>query len=322
MPNAYITLDVTDVNNLPPGVTVDDVSPYGYVPTKASCFIFLFLFGFSTATHVIQAMYFKLWFLLPTAVLCGVGELAGWTGRLMSSNNVLNHNGFLIQITSTIIAPTPLLAANFIMLGRIIGRLGEGYSRLSQQWYSRIFLTCDLVALVMQGVGGGIASSAKTDSGSNLGSNIMLVGIIFQLVGIIVYTTLAAEFLWHYAQDMPFRRAYVYMHRSKTPRRLKIMLMGMSAMTILLFIRSIYRTAELADGWHGTIITTEWLFDVFDALMISSAMLTLNVIHPGFFLVPEENPVELSTYRMDPKASSASTDNMLEHSGHGSMVTV
>ena len=88
----------------------------------------------------------------------------------------------------------------------------------------------------------------------------MLVGIIFQLVCIIIYTGLAAEFLWHYGRDIPFRREYVYMHRSKTPRRLKVMLSGMCLMTVLLFIRSIYRTAELADGWHGVIITTEWLF--------------------------------------------------------------
>ncbi|KZV76213.1 RTA1-domain-containing protein [Peniophora sp. CONT] len=311
MPNPY---NVTDVNDLPPGVTLDDISPYGYVPTRIIVFSFLFVFVISAATHLTQALYFKLWFLLPTAVLCGVGEIVGWTGRLMSSTNVLNHNGFLIQITTTIIAPTPLIAANFIMLGRIIARLGPGYSRLSQEWYTRIFLSCDLVALVMQGVGGGIASSATTDSGSTLGSNIMLAGIIFQLVGIIVYTCLAAEFLWHYGQDMPFRRAYVYMHRSKTPRRIKIMLMGMSFMTVLLLIRSIYRTAELADGWHGKIITTEWLFDVFDGLMIVSAMLTLNVIHPGFYLVPEEVPVEVAL-KMNPKAGSASTNNMLEHQG-------
>ena len=88
----------------------------------------------------------------------------------------------------------------------------------------------------------------------------MLAGIVFQLVCIVFYTALAAEFLWHYTQDRPFRRAFVYEHRAKTPRRLKIMLLGMSIMTVCLFIRSVYRTAELSDGWNGTIITTEWPF--------------------------------------------------------------
>ena len=88
----------------------------------------------------------------------------------------------------------------------------------------------------------------------------MLVGIIFQLVCIVIYSALAAEFLWHYTKDKPFRRAFADAHRSKTPRRLKIMLFGMCIITTLSFIRSIYRTAELADGWLGVIIRTEWLF--------------------------------------------------------------
>ena len=90
----------------------------------------------------------------------------------------------------------------------------------------------------------------------------MLVGIVFQLICIVFYTALAAEFLWHYVKDLPFRRAFVYERRSRTPRGLKVMLLGMSIMTICLFIRSVYRTAELSDGWNGTIITTEWPFGV------------------------------------------------------------
>lgn len=38
------------------------------------------------------------------------------------------------RITTTIIAPTPLIAANFVILGRIIKRLGQQYSRLSAMW--------------------------------------------------------------------------------------------------------------------------------------------------------------------------------------------
>ncbi|KZV70103.1 RTA1-domain-containing protein [Peniophora sp. CONT] len=303
-----------NITNLPPGVTIDDISPYGYVPTRAISFLFLSLFGLSTATHLAQAVYFRLWFLLPTVVLCGVGELVGWSGRLWSSYNIQNDNAFLMQITTTIISPTPLIAANFIMLGRIILRLGEGYSRVNQRWYTRIFLSCDIIALIIQGAGGGIASSANDKAGTDLGANVMLAGIIFQLVCIIVYTALAAEFLWHYVKDRPFRRAFVYEHRSQTPMRLKVMLLGMGIMTVLLFIRSIYRTAELADGWDGIIINTEWPFDLFDGAMITIAMISLNVIHPGWFLVPEELTAE-GALKTEPKSSAVSSETMLEYRG-------
>lgn len=74
--------------------------------------------------------------------------------------------------------------------------------------------------------------------------------------------------------------------------------------------RSIYRVIELADGWLGRVIRTEvyfsafftyplssvincfpWLLiDVLDGVMITLAIYTFNVIHPGYFLA--DNDVE------------------------------
>jgi hypothetical protein len=46
------------------------------------------------------------------------------------------------RISSTIIAPTPLLAATFIIFSRVVQRLGTEYSRLTPKWcmYSEIIL--------------------------------------------------------------------------------------------------------------------------------------------------------------------------------------
>ncbi len=38
-------------------------------------------------THVVQAFWFRMWWLLPTVVLAGLGELIGWSGRYWSSFN-------------------------------------------------------------------------------------------------------------------------------------------------------------------------------------------------------------------------------------------
>jgi len=50
--------------------------------------------------------------------------------------------------------------------------------------------------------------------------------------------------------------------------------------------RSVYRTIELADGWNGRIISTEWYFNVFDATPIVLAMVAINIFHPGRLLSP------------------------------------
>jgi len=54
--------------------------------------------------------------------------------------------------------------------------------------------------------------------------------------------------------------------------------------TICLFIRAVYRTIELADGWNGRIISTQVYFNVLDGAMVTLAMYTLNLAHPGVLL--------------------------------------
>lgn len=64
----------------------------------------------------------------------------------------------------------------------------------------------------------------------------------------------------------------------------RLMLLGMGITTTWVFIRSIYRTVEFANGWTGRIITTETYFNVLDGAPIVLAMFTLNVFHPGWLL--------------------------------------
>ena len=52
-------------------------SPYGYTPTMWTCILFVVLYGITSAAHLAQAVRYRLWWLIPTAVLCGVGEVIG-----------------------------------------------------------------------------------------------------------------------------------------------------------------------------------------------------------------------------------------------------
>lgn len=47
--------------------------------------------------HLGQALYCRMWWLLFTAVLCGIGEIIGWSARLSSSIDIVPFNPFLIQ---------------------------------------------------------------------------------------------------------------------------------------------------------------------------------------------------------------------------------
>lgn len=225
-----------------------------------------------------------MWWLFWTIITGGVGEIIGWSARVWSAKDPLASVPFLMQICCTIISPTWILAANFIITGRLIGHLGSQYSRLRPKFYTILFCSCDAIALVIQAVGGGTASSASDSNGTKMGANIMLAGIVFQLAAITVYTLLTAEFLLRFMYRKPFSGREDSQYTSRLVLKLQLMLSALVLSILCMFIRAVYRTIELSDGWTGRIISTELYFLVLDGGMIIIAMVTMNVFHPGLLM--------------------------------------
>ncbi|KAF5346328.1 hypothetical protein D9758_011521 [Tetrapyrgos nigripes] len=190
----------------------DSENPYGYTPNFMISTMFMALFDITTVLHLGQAVFCRRWFLLYTVILAGAMETAGWYGRVWSSHDVINSGAFTLQIVLTIVAPTPLLAANFIIFGRIIRRLGTAYSWVKPCWYTKIFFTCDLLALVSQGT---LASGDDVSPTLlNIGEKIMLYSIVASLVIIAIFAILALDFLRRHAHRKPVRP----MSTDETPR--------------------------------------------------------------------------------------------------------
>ena len=120
---------------------------YGYTPSLPATVFFTVLFFISTsecnphisgaseltctpAVHLGQAIRYKMWYLIFTAVVAGHFEVIGWAARTYSHFQPGKLMPYLIQNISTVNGPTPLVAAYFILLAEIIRRLGPCYSRL------------------------------------------------------------------------------------------------------------------------------------------------------------------------------------------------
>lgn len=195
-------------------------APYGYVPTKMVTILFLALFSLSTVAHLGQAVFSRMWWLLPTVVLCGALEILGWAARFWSSTSPALFVPFQIQIIGTVLAPTPLFAANFIILGKLIEYLGPVYSRMGPRWYTIVFFTCDVISLVVQAVGGAMASlAAGNGSDPTPGGNVMLVGIVLQMATITIYILCAVEFCIRYIHRRPISGASMYLRSGFSPVR-------------------------------------------------------------------------------------------------------
>jgi hypothetical protein len=169
-----------------------------------------------------------------------------------------------------------------------------------------VFVTADLVALSVQGVGGGLAASAAgNNKNPEEGGRIMLGGIVFQLVAITAYMGLALDFLYRFWNGKPYKGRDVAPSpgRRTLDRNTGYMLLGSALSSLMIYVRyaqqprahlhsvvlilqsrSIYRTIELSNGWNGRIITTELYFNVMDGAMIVASMFCLNILHPGALL--------------------------------------
>jgi hypothetical protein len=100
--------------------------------------------------HIGQAAHYRLWWLFPTIVTAGFTEIIGWSARVYSSLQPTYYGAYLLQsvhecsmiqpcrltgltyrMITTSLAPTFMVAANFIILGHIITRVGAHYSRIA-----------------------------------------------------------------------------------------------------------------------------------------------------------------------------------------------
>ncbi|KAJ4493559.1 RTA1 like protein-domain-containing protein [Lentinula edodes] len=310
--------------------------PYNYTPTEYITILFLVLFSVSfgrsqplhlpslsqqmTFRTLLQCFIparlstFRTWWTIPTMVFAGLLEVLGWSARLWSSKSPSLLSPYEMQLTCTILAPTPLLAGNFIILGSMIQQLGPKYSRIPPWWYTIIFCSFDLTSLLAQAVGGGmVATAVGKGKDPTPGGHVMLGGIVFQMATITVYILFASEFFIRYFNDKPLnriqkRRCFFRLDEKPNPEEssvetvfnevhhrdsgsrgamdfeLEIMSAALVLSTICIFIRAVYRTIELTDGWSGRIISTQRYFNVLDGAMIVIAMYIMNIAHPALLL--------------------------------------
>lgn len=176
-----------------------------------------------------------------------------------------------------IIAPVFFSAALYVLLGLLIVDLGRASSILSAKWYTIIFCTCDVVSLIVQAAGGAMASTADTDAQQTRGTHIMVAGIAFQLGTMTLFGLMMGDFI----RRIGSRRLGL---RGAVTPGLRMVLGAILASFLMIYIRSIYRTIELAEGWNGYLITHEGYFIGLDAAIMVIAVAIFMLVDPAVIM--------------------------------------
>ncbi|CAA9956911.1 RTA1 domain containing protein [Pyrenophora teres f. maculata] len=262
-----------------------EYSYWRYRPSFSTNATFTALFGLSMLLFLVQGIIGKRWVAFSIAMVSGCAlEVVGYLGRILASQDMFNENPFLIQIICLTIGPAFLAAGIYLCLARIVTTVGPEHSRIKPLSYPRIFIPCDVVSLILQALGGGMASVAThNQEDPKTGNRIMIAGLGFQVATLLLFIAIAVDFAWrtysgrtHLGQVPPNQQQT--MLRRSWP--FNAFLIALSISTLCIFTRCVFRVAELSEGWLGHLATTQKYFIGLEGAVIVASVLLLNLCHP------------------------------------------
>lgn len=256
---------------------------YGYTPSLGWNAFFAAAFAVAFLLQLGFGIRSKTWTYMIGVGLGCLGELIGYIGRLIMHNNPYDNTGFTIQIVMLIFSPAFLAAGIYLTLKHVVISFGEQWSRLRPNWYTYIFIGCDITSLVLQSAGGAIAATADdTDQKAlDAGTDIMLGGIIFQVVVLAIFALFVLEY-----------SVRVYRHRGELSQsalalwastKFRLFCGAVVVAYTGILIRCIYRIPELMGGWGNDLMRNEAEFIGLEGWMILITVIAQTAFHPGWF---------------------------------------
>jgi hypothetical protein len=259
MPRYFVNLTCTDVG---PDCPVSDTI-YGYFPSLGLNAFFVAIFAAFAIFHIIVGVLKKTWFLAYVLSVGCIAEAIGYGGRIMLHDNPYGNTAFSMQISCLIFAPSFIAAGIYITLKDIITTFGAETSILKPIYYTWIFISCDIVCLVLQSVGGGLAGSAGFNAKQrDVGTDMMIAGVTLQVMTLIVFAALVSLYASRTRKNWQnvARPAKGLLQTTKFRAFLWAMVVAYTA----IFLRCVYRIPELVGGWANPIMQDEASFAVLE----------------------------------------------------------
>ncbi|KAM5440944.1 hypothetical protein MferCBS31731_004083 [Microsporum ferrugineum] len=256
-------------------------SIYGYYPNLPINAALAALFGILMLIQGWQTLKYKTYSYSFAMTVGCLGEAIGYVGRIILHDNPFSSTGFQMQITTLIMAPAFFSAAIYLTLKHLCLALGPNLSLLKPRFYTWIFIGVDLLSLTLQGIGGGLAATAKSNKAQqDAGTNVMIAGIVWQVFTLTVFGFLVAHFFWRLRSE----RRHTANPTAKQlwgSRKFKLFLGSTTIAFLFIFIRCVYRIAEMVGGWRNEIMQDEVSFVVLESFLCLVAAMLMTVFHAG-----------------------------------------
>ncbi|KAE9364838.1 hypothetical protein N431DRAFT_111625 [Stipitochalara longipes BDJ] len=258
-PNGYIDPNWPDPN----GPQDAPIIIYGYVPSIALALFAVFLFTISLALHTYQIFRYRTFYLctLPIALLL---EVLGYIFRSLSARqDPYSIIWFVLQYFFIVTAPVFLSAGIYAVLSVLINKVGKEYSPIPPK----------ICGAAM------IGAAESKNKNPTIGKNILMAGLCVQVFSFFVFLILLGIFL---------RKSRKILWQQKVE---KVFIVVFVAATMLVYLRTCFRLAEVAQGVKAYLFTHEKFFGCLEFMPIVGAMVLFNMFHPGRCLRKENDGI-------------------------------
>ncbi|KAJ6007518.1 hypothetical protein N7540_011494 [Penicillium herquei] len=264
-----------------------DFALYRYTPSIAAAAVFGGIFLLLSFLHLIRLLRNRHYFFIPFIVGL-LFECAGYIARIFSHFDKMALGPYIVQTMLILIAPPLFAASIYMILGRIIVRLGaEEKSIIPVRFLTKLFVTGDVISFLLQCGGGGFMA-AGTLSAMNIGANIVVGGLVVQLLFFGFFVYLSASLHWRMKRRSKYNHVEESVRSYGTESGNKItwesLMWAIYVASLLILVRSVFRVVEFVEGNDGFIMRREYLLYIFDACLMSLTGIVLIVIYPGSFL--------------------------------------
>lgn len=308
---------------------------YGYNLNHGGNIFFFIVFILIFLLNAVM-VYWSTYHWYNVTFVCGYClQFLGFLGRVLAFSDTKNINYYLLQYVCLTILPAFIMGGVYFLFAQNVVVHGRQYSVLKPMWYSYFFVACDVFSLVIQGIGGGMASAAThNNTDPQPGTWVMFGGILFQVVCMTIFLVFWFEFVnriyfkdrnlaeavasgsslrrrtvgsvfklafnttkgKHYREHV-LEQFYNPKYASIRARPLVVYYpAAISIGVVLIYIRCVYRVVELQEGFSGYLITNEVFIMTLDALMIALAGIVFAVFHP-VFVFGKTNVLRLATIK-------------------------
>lgn len=247
-----------------------------YYPSIAAAALIAAIFGISTFTHIIQAIHYRMRFCW-VIIMAGSWETAGFLFRALSAHNQTSLGLYLPGELFILLSPIWINAFDYMLLGRMVYYFlpEQKIFRLHATKFALLFVSLDIVAFLIQLIGGTMASGRHPEK-LETGLHIYMTGIALQQAFILFFLSFAISF---HRRMLKLECEGVLDQKNKRPWR--PLLYTLYASLALITTRIIFRLVEYSAGVSSPIPTHEAFFYSLEAFPMVLALFIMNITHPG-----------------------------------------